>query len=134
MDSALDSGMFLTRLRAGSDRRVSKERRIRAASMSGSVLPGRYDVRRIARPRPAAYGARGNPMTPSVSASERDLRALAGLVSAHRADLPAQGLPLSLLADLKDQGRCDVISFEGFDSERQETWFLQAIRGSDVVV
>jgi DNA-binding CsgD family transcriptional regulator len=72
-------------------------------------------------------------MTPSVSASERDLRALAGLVSAHRADLPAQGLPLSLLADLKDQVRCDVISFEGFDSERQETWFLQAIRGSDVV-
>jgi DNA-binding CsgD family transcriptional regulator len=73
-------------------------------------------------------------MTTLVSASERDLRALAGIVSAHRADLPAQGLPLSLLRDVKNQIRCDIISFEGFDSERQQTWFLQAIRGSDIVM
>jgi|SRR5689334_6275789 hypothetical protein len=46
-------------------------------------------------------------MTAPVTASERDLRTLAGIVSDHRADLPAEGLPLSLLADLKDQIRCE---------------------------
>jgi DNA-binding CsgD family transcriptional regulator len=70
-----------------------------------------------------------------VRASDQDLRALAGLVSEDRADLPdGEGLPPSLLADLMSQIRCDVISFEGFDSARQETWFLQAIpdRGGTV--
>jgi DNA-binding CsgD family transcriptional regulator len=67
-------------------------------------------------------------MTAPVTASERDLRALAGMISDDRPDVPAkEGLPPSLLADLMGQIRCDVIAFAGFDSRRQETWFLQAI-------
>jgi hypothetical protein len=62
-----------------------------------------------------------------VTASERGLRALAGIISEDRSDLPEAGLPESLLADLMGQIRCDVISFEGLDSQRQETWFLQSI-------
>ena len=42
---------------------------------------------------------------------------------------PGRGCPPSLLADLMDQIRCDVISFEGFDSKRRETWLLQSIPG-----
>ena len=49
-----------------------------------------------------------------VTASERDLRALAGIVSDDRPDLPAEeGLPPSLLADLMGQIRCDVICVRG---------------------
>ena len=67
-------------------------------------------------------------MTAPVTASERDLRTLAGIVSEHRADLPAQGgLPPSLLADLVGQIRCDIVSFEGSDSRRQAVWFWQVI-------
>jgi DNA-binding CsgD family transcriptional regulator len=62
-----------------------------------------------------------------VTASEPDLRTLARIVSDHRADLPAQGLPLSLLSDLMGQIRCDVISFVGFDSDRREYWFGQRL-------
>ena len=64
---------------------------------------------------------------------ERDLRRLAGIVSERRDDIPAQGVPMSLLSDLASQIRCDVISFEGFDSHRQSTWFTQAIRGQEQV-
>jgi hypothetical protein len=65
-----------------------------------------------------------------VVASDRDLRTLADIVSQDRADRPAgEGLPPSLLADLMDQIRCDVISFEGFDSRRQETWLFQSLPG-----
>jgi DNA-binding CsgD family transcriptional regulator len=74
-------------------------------------------------------------MSTPVRASDQDLRALAAIVSEDRTDLPdGAGLPPSLLADLMSQIRCDVISFEGFDSGRQETWFLQAIpdRGDTV--
>jgi DNA-binding CsgD family transcriptional regulator len=67
-------------------------------------------------------------MSTTVRASDQDLCALAGIVSQDRPDVPAQaGLPPSLLADLMGHIRCDVISFEGFDSGRQETWFLQSI-------
>jgi DNA-binding CsgD family transcriptional regulator len=70
-------------------------------------------------------------MTTPVTASDRDLRTLAAIVSADRPDLPAhQGLPPSLLQDLLQQVRCDVVAFAGFDSERQETWYTQIIRGS----
>jgi DNA-binding CsgD family transcriptional regulator len=72
-------------------------------------------------------------MAVSVVPRERDLRRLAGIVSEHRDDIPAQGVPLSLLDDLARQIRCDVISFEGFDSAREVTWFLQAIRGRQQV-
>jgi DNA-binding CsgD family transcriptional regulator len=71
-----------------------------------------------------------------VVASERDLRALAAIVSGDRPDLPdGEGLPPSLLADLMGQIRCDAMSFEGFDSGRQKTWFLQVMQcRSDAVV
>jgi DNA-binding CsgD family transcriptional regulator len=71
-------------------------------------------------------------MRAPVTASERDLRALAAIVSEDRADLPdGEGLPPSLLADLMRQIRCDVISFERFDSGQQKTRFLQAIPVTD---
>ena len=67
-------------------------------------------------------------MTAPVTASERDLRALAAIVGEDRPDLPdGEGLPPSLLADLMSQIRCDVVSFEGSDSGRQAVWFWQAI-------
>ncbi len=59
------------------------------------------------------------------------MRTLAGIVSDYRADLPAHGLPVSLLTDLMSQIRCDAILFEGFDSARQETWFAEAVPADD---
>ena len=48
-------------------------------------------------------------MTAPVTVRERDLRALAAIVSEDRPDLPdGEGLPPSLLADLMGQIRCDV--------------------------
>jgi DNA-binding CsgD family transcriptional regulator len=71
---------------------------------------------------------RGCFVTTPVTASGRDLRALAAIVSEDRPDLPdGEGLPLSLLADLMAQIRCDFIGFAGFDSGRQESWFIQAL-------
>jgi hypothetical protein len=46
---------------------------------------------------------------------------------ADRDDLPPQGLPLSLLSDLMGQIRCDFVQFQGFDSRRQGSWFIQAV-------
>jgi hypothetical protein len=66
-------------------------------------------------------------MTAALTPSDRDLRTLAGIVSTGRDDLPDQGLPTSLLSALMSQIRCDVISFEGFDSDRQQAWLSQAI-------
>jgi DNA-binding CsgD family transcriptional regulator len=60
-----------------------------------------------------------------------NLPALAGIVSEHRTDIPDDGLPLSLLSDLAEHIRCDVISFEGFDSAAEVTWFTDAIPGRD---
>jgi hypothetical protein len=57
-------------------------------------------------------------MTAPVQPRERARRALTGIVSEHRDDIPACGVPLSLLADIAGQIRCDVIWFEGFDSAR----------------
>jgi len=63
-----------------------------------------------------------------VTASERDLRALAAIVSEDRPDRPdGEGLPLSLLADLKDQIRCEAILLNRCDSGRQEYSVLQDI-------
>ncbi len=73
-------------------------------------------------------------MKAPVTVSEQRLRALAGIVSEHRSDFGVHGLPVSLLSDLRDQLGCDVISFEGFDSDRQVTWFLQGFRGPDLTV
>jgi hypothetical protein len=63
-----------------------------------------------------------------VVASERNLRALAAIVSEDRPDLPdGEGLPLSLLADLMDQIHCDALSLDGRDIYRQTYWFSQEI-------
>jgi hypothetical protein len=61
-----------------------------------------------------------------VVASERGLRALAAIVSEDRDDLPPEGLPPSLLADLTSQIRCDTIAFIHLDSGRQKSTILQA--------
>lgn len=67
-------------------------------------------------------------MTAPVTASQRDLRALAAIVSEDRPDLPdGEGLPLSLLADLMGQIRCDALGLDGWDSRRQACWFSQEI-------
>jgi DNA-binding CsgD family transcriptional regulator len=73
-------------------------------------------------------------MSTSARASERDLRALAGIVSDDRADLPAAGLPGSLLADLIGQIRCDALSFDGWDIGRQKVWFSQEIPTGDAAI
>jgi DNA-binding CsgD family transcriptional regulator len=67
-------------------------------------------------------------MSTPVRASDQDLRALAGIVSEGRPDLPdGEGLPPSLLADVMGQIRCDDVFFLGFDSIRQAFWFGQEI-------
>jgi len=66
-------------------------------------------------------------MAAPVVPRERDLRRLAGIVSEHRDDIPAQGMPLSLLSDLAGQIRCDLISFESFDSRREVAWTCNEI-------
>jgi hypothetical protein len=67
-------------------------------------------------------------MTAPVTASERDLRALAAIVSEDRPDLPdGPGLPPSLLTDLMGQIRCDMLSLDGWDAGRQMCWFSQEI-------
>jgi len=69
-------------------------------------------------------------MTTPVTASGRELRALAAIVSADRPDVPpGEGLPPSLLQDLIDQIRCDVVAFGGFDSRQQQMWYTQTVRG-----
>ena len=60
-----------------------------------------------------------------MTASDADLCKLAAIVTAEREDLPARGLPPSLLADLMDQIRCDAVQFSGYDSGRQGYWFNQ---------
>ncbi len=65
-------------------------------------------------------------MSTPIRASDRDLRALAAIVSQDRPDLPdGEGLPPSLLADLMGQLRCDDICLSRYDSERRREWFLQ---------
>ena len=66
-------------------------------------------------------------MTGRMTLSERDLRTLAAMITEHRTDVPAHGLPVSLLADLQGQIRCDVVTFAGFDSQHDREWFGQAV-------
>src|SRR5258705_8751996 len=70
-------------------------------------------------------------MTVPVRASERDLRTLAEIVSGERSDLPAEGLPLSLLRDLLDQIHCDAVSLFHLDSSQQVVSFLQCLTADD---
>jgi DNA-binding CsgD family transcriptional regulator len=62
-----------------------------------------------------------------VTASGRDLRTLAGIVSDDRGEPPAEGLPPSLLGDLLGLIRCDLVVFEGHDSSQQLDWFGQTL-------
>jgi DNA-binding CsgD family transcriptional regulator len=62
-----------------------------------------------------------------VTVSEKDLRTLLGMFSEDRTDLPEAGLPLSLLSDLMVQIRCDMLTFSGQDTRRQEFLFAQEI-------
>ena len=75
-------------------------------------------------------------MSTPIRASDRDLRALAAIVSQDRPDLPdGEGLlPPSLLADLMSQIRCDALSFDGWDTERQTCWFSQEIPSGDAAI
>jgi DNA-binding CsgD family transcriptional regulator len=66
-------------------------------------------------------------MSKPLTASEADLCRLAAIITAERADLPAHGLPPSLLSDLREQIPCDLVQFQGFDSGRQNCWFAQAV-------
>jgi DNA-binding CsgD family transcriptional regulator len=70
-----------------------------------------------------------------VRASDQDLRALAAIVSENRPDLPeGEGLPLSLLADLMGQIRCDALTLDSWDSERQMCLFSQEIPSGDAAI
>ncbi len=72
-------------------------------------------------------------MTTPIRASDRDLCALAAIVSQERSDLPdGEGLPPSLLADLMGQIRCDALSLDSWDSGRQMCWFSQELPAQDV--
>jgi DNA-binding CsgD family transcriptional regulator len=63
-----------------------------------------------------------------VTVRERDLRALAAMVSEDRPDLSdGEGLPPSLLADLMGQIRCDAISLDLGSGGRHAYSILQAI-------
>src|SRR5580658_2535170 len=89
-------------------------------------------IRRSADGQAGAAGvpwARGYVMTAPVTVRERDLRALAAIVSKDRHDLPdgQEGLPLSLLADLKDQIRCDDLSLTRGNGGRHGYSILQSI-------
>jgi DNA-binding CsgD family transcriptional regulator len=70
-------------------------------------------------------------MVARLSPSEQDLRTLAGVVSEERSDLPPQGLPLSLLSDLKDQIPCDVLVCQGYDTTLLQYWFAQEVPAED---
>ena len=66
-------------------------------------------------------------MGEQVRISEGDIRALLRIVSGEREDVPADGLPWSLLADLSDQIASDTLSFVGLDSQRETGWFGQGL-------
>ena len=70
-------------------------------------------------------------MTAPLTVGELDVRKLLGIISDDRSDLPAAGLPRSLLSDLTDVVRCDAVSFFEQDSGRQVHEFMQAVPAED---
>jgi DNA-binding CsgD family transcriptional regulator len=74
----------------------------------------------------------GDPMGDALTVSDLDLRTLAGIVTKNRTDVPAHGLPPSLLSDLMDQIRCDELTVAGFDSYGQAWWLAQVGSGGEV--
>src|SRR5512146_2515233 len=76
----------------------------------------------------------GGGMTAPVTVSEKDLRTLLGIVQDTREDLPDAGLPLSLLAELTGQIRCDNLSLMGAEyivARKAESW-MQEIPPTDL--
>jgi DNA-binding CsgD family transcriptional regulator len=71
-------------------------------------------------------------MTAPIRVSERDLHTLLGIVAGDRDDLPAVGLPGSLLSDLMSVVRCDIVTFSGLDSGRKTHWFGQDVPAKDI--
>ena len=67
-------------------------------------------------------------MTARVTISEQDMRTLLAIVSDDRGDLPPDGLPLSMLVEMKDQIGCDEVSLHGEDPYRQQLWFNQRVQ------
>jgi DNA-binding CsgD family transcriptional regulator len=70
-------------------------------------------------------------MTAPLMVSELDVRKLLGIISDDRSDLPAAGLPRSLLDDLTDVVRCDAVSFAELDSGREAHEFIQDVPAED---
>jgi DNA-binding CsgD family transcriptional regulator len=68
-------------------------------------------------------------MEPAILAGHDELVTLAELVSRKRQDIPAQGVPVSLLADVMRQVGCHRLIVVGHDPGREETWFRQGILG-----
>ena len=62
-----------------------------------------------------------------VTASGRDLRTLAGIVSDDRGEPPAKGVAPSLLSDLLGLVGGDLVVFSGTDSSRRVDWFGQTM-------
>ena len=62
-----------------------------------------------------------------VTASGRDLRTMARIVSDDRGEPPAEGLAPSLLSDLLRLIGCDFVIFGGTDSSQQADWFGQTV-------
>jgi DNA-binding CsgD family transcriptional regulator len=76
--------------------------------------------------------AKEREMTAPIRVSERDLHTLLGIVADDRDDLPATGLPDSLLSDLMSVVRGDLLAFSGLDSARQTHWFGQDVPAKDI--
>jgi len=70
-------------------------------------------------------------MGSSPTVSDLDLRTLARIATESRTDVPAQGLPPSLIGDLMDQIRCDELTISGFDSHQRAWWLTQVASGGD---
>lgn len=70
-------------------------------------------------------------MTSQLMVGQLDVRKLLGIVSDDRSDLPAKGLPLSLLRDLTEVVRCDSVSFFTLDTARRATGLTQDVPAQD---
>jgi DNA-binding CsgD family transcriptional regulator len=70
-------------------------------------------------------------MTERMTVSELDLHRLLGIATGHLGDLPAEGLPLSLLSDLAGLIRCDEASFFLLDSGARAGSTLQKVPAED---
>jgi DNA-binding CsgD family transcriptional regulator len=70
-------------------------------------------------------------MTEQMTLSELDLHRLLGIATGHLDDLPAEGLPLSLLSELTGLIPCDEVSFFRLDSAAQAGRTMQVVGADD---